>query len=202
MTLSKKVKVVIIVAVAVIAGLFLIFGSTSVYYIFFPAAREEDARRSLASSNQLPDNQTLTREVIAYMQQEGLGSYSSSSNDTINMRVYAEGVVKTRYFNNIAGIIIIAEKDQYWNGSVGGSNNVQRSWNGGGTAYNSVVCEGDSGIYSISMQRTRNLNPDSDAGPFIVQIWKEGELLKQANTNKPYGVVSLSGQCRSQELLD
>jgi hypothetical protein len=195
MTLSRKVKAVIIFVVAVIAGLLLVLGSAPVYYTLFPAAREEDARRSLASSNQLPDNQTLTQEVAAYMQQEGLGSYSSSTNDTINMRVYAEGVVKTRYFNNIAGIIIIAEKDQYWNGSIGGSNNVQRSWNGDGTDYNSVVCEGDSGIYSVNMQRTRNLGPDFDAGPFIVQIWEEGTLLKQANTNTQYGVVSLSGEC-------
>jgi hypothetical protein len=187
MTLSKKVKVVIIVA-AVIGGL-LVFGSAPLYYTLFPAAREEAARRSISSSNQLPDNQTLAQEVTGYMQQQGWNTSDTS------MRVAAEGIVKTRYFNNIAGIIIIAEKDQYWNGSIGGSDGVQTSWDGAGGGYKAVVCEGGSGIYSVSMQRTRNFGYDFDAGPFIVQVWEEGKLLKEANTDTQFGVVTVSGEC-------
>jgi hypothetical protein len=50
---------------------------------------------------------------------------------------------------------------------------------------------GPFGSYSLSMQRTN----EGDGLPFAIQVWKVGELLKNAETKADCGVVAFTGSC-------
>lgn len=61
-----------------------------------------------------------------------------------------------------------------------GSDGVQTTYDGCNTGYIPIPCSGFFGTYSTE---------------FLAQVWKDGELLKQANTQADYGVVSVAGSC-------
>lgn len=150
------------------------------------------------SSNALNDPEALIREVRAYMQQQGWNTTQADPEaanyepwyDT-NMTRVAEGIVKSKYSENSAMIVITALTGDCWSGSIMGSDNIQTTWDGCGAGYHAVPCSGLFGSYSLAMQRTG----EGYAADFLVQVWKGGELLKQALTKADYGLVSFAGDC-------
>jgi hypothetical protein len=103
----------------------------------------------------------------------------------------AAGIVISKYAENEAVVIIIpTEGSGCWSGSIMGSDYVQATHDGCNTWVIPIPC-GFLGGYSLAMQRTG----ESNGGEFLVQVWKGGELLKQAGTSADYGVVSFAGGC-------
>jgi hypothetical protein len=149
-------------------------------------------------SSRLSDPQALVREVRAYMQQQGWNTtqadpkalYYEPWYDT-NMTKVAEGIVKSKYRENNAFIIITARTGQCWSGFIMGSDHIPSTWDGCGTGYRSLRCSGVFGSYSLAMQRSS----EGYGTDFLVQVWKGGELLKQGRTLADYGVVSFAGSC-------
>jgi zinc-ribbon domain len=176
----KKTNKKAIVGIVVIPTVFVI---VIVYASFSNAS-------SPSSINALDDPQILVQEVGAYMQQQGW-SYPQQLGDT-NMTRAAEGIIKSKYFENSAMVVIIPpEKGNCWSGSAMGSDYVQTTREACNIGYFTLPCSGFSGSYSLAMQRS----DESYGGEFLVQLWKGGELLKQAGTSASYGVVSFAGSC-------
>lgn len=138
----------------------------------------------------LSDPQALAREVGAYMSQQGW-EYPQQNGD-MNMTRVARGIVVSKYLENSAVVVVRpSEIGTCWSGSVMGSDNVQTTRDGCNTGYFSIPCSGFFGSYSLFMQRS----DESSGGEFLIQVWKGGELLKQAGTTASYGVVSFAGGC-------
>jgi hypothetical protein len=102
----------------------------------------------------------------------------------------AAGIVTSRYLEGSAVVIVVVQRPDCWSGSVMGSDFVSTTHDGCNTGYFSIPC-GFFGSYSLFMQRSN----EGDGLPFTIQVWKGGELLKQAETDADYGVVSFSGSC-------
>jgi hypothetical protein len=122
------------------------------------------------------------------MSQQGW-SYPQQENH-VNMTQVAAGIVKSRYIEDSAVVIVVVQRPDCWSGSVMGSDSVQTTKDGCNTGYFSIPC-GLFGSYSLAMQRTN----EADGLPFAIQVWKGGELLKHADTEADYGVVTFVGDC-------
>jgi hypothetical protein len=146
---------------------------------------------SSSSTNALNDPQALVREVRAYMQQQGWNT--PQQQDDTNMTRVAEGIVKSKYLEEDSAVVVITENwNQCWSGSIMGSDSVSSTHEACNTGYLSIPCSGFFGSYSLALQRTAG---GSDGSEFLVQVWKDGELLKQGSTSAEYGVVSFGGDC-------
>jgi hypothetical protein len=133
---------------------------------------------------------SFVSEVRAYMSQQGW-KYPQQLGDT-NMTRVAAGIVKSRYLDNSAVVVIITpQRGNCWSGSIMGSDYVQTTYDGCNTGYITIPCSSFFGSYSLAMQRT----DESSGNEFRVQVWKGGELLKEAATSASYGVVSFAGSC-------
>lgn len=104
----------------------------------------------------------------------------------------ATGIAISKYAKNHAVVVIILpERENCWSGSIMGSDYVQSTYDGCNTGYIPIPCSGLFGSYSLAMQRTS----ESYGGEFLVQVWKGGELLNQAEISASYGMVSFAGSC-------
>jgi hypothetical protein len=109
----------------------------------------------------------------------------------VNITRVAEGIVKSRYLENSGMVIIVVQRPDCWSGAVMGSDSVQTTRDGCNTGYFSIPCSGFFGSYSLAMQRSN----EGDGLPFTIQVWKGGELLRRAETEADYGVVSFADSC-------
>ena len=151
-------------------------------------APQQQTSPSQPTGDPLSDPQALVHEVGVYMQQQGW-NYPQQENH-VNMTRVAAGIAISKYLENSAVVVVVVQRPDCWSGSVMGSDYVQTTQDGCNTGYFSIPC-GLFGSYSLAMQRTN----EGDGLPFIVQVWKGGNLLKQAETNADYGVVSFAGPC-------
>lgn len=154
-----------------------------------PPQQEQPAATLQPPSDPLSDPQALIAEVGAYMQQQGWRH--PQQEDHVNMTRVAAGIVKSRYVEDSAVVIVVVQRPDCWSGSVMGSDNVQTTEEACNTGYFFIPCSGFFGSYSLAMQRTN----EGDGLPFTIQVWKGGNLLKQAETEADYGVVSFAGGC-------
>lgn len=194
---KKKVAGIVILSIIGIFGGLLALGS------LIESMNGSDLNRSSNNSsmttsrpqpqpaaNPLSDSQALVNEVDAYMSQQGW-QYPQQNGD-MNMTRVATGIVVSKYLENSAVVVVVpSEIGTCWSGSVMGSDNVQTTRDGCNTGYFSIPCSGFFGSYSLAIQRS----DESSGGEFLVQVWKEGEPLKEASTQASYGVVSFAGGC-------
>ncbi len=146
--------------------------------------------RQQPPADPLSDPQALIREVGSYMSQQDW-QYPQQNGD-MNMTRVATGIVVSKYLENSAVVVVVpSEIGTCWSCSVMGSDNVQTTRDGCNTGYFSIPCSGFFGSYSLAIQRS----DESSGGEFLVQVWKEGELLKEASTQASYGIVSFAGGC-------
>jgi hypothetical protein len=124
------------------------------------------------------------------MSQQGW-SYPQQLGDR-NMTRVAEGIVKSKYIDDSAVVVVTPpEKGNCWSGSAMGSDDVSTTRQACNTGYFFIPCGGVLENYSLAIQR----GDGSYGGEFMVQVWKGGELLKQAGTSADYGVVRFAGSC-------
>lgn len=211
MTSKKKIDgLVVLTLLGIFGGGYALY-TVALYYLESRSSIDSNNSSTTSSPQQQPaaqpaqqqssplsDRQTLVREVRAYMQQQGWNITQADPKALYyepwydaNMTIVAEGIVKSKYRENNAFIIITARTGQCWSGFIMGSDNIPSTWDGCGTAYHSLRCSGVFGSYSLAMQRSS----EGHGTDFLVQVWKGGELLKQGRTLADYGVVSFAGAC-------
>jgi len=203
-TSKKKIDgLVVLTLLGIFGGGYALY-TVALYYLESRSGVDSNNNSSTTSSPQqqpsspLSDPQALVREVRAYMQQQGWNITQANPKALyyepwydMNMTRVAEGIVKSKYRENNAFIIITARTGQCWSGFIMGSDNIPSTWDGCGTGYHSFRCSGVFGSYSLAMQRSS----EGYGTDFLVQVWKGGELLKQGRTLADYGVVSFAGAC-------
>lgn len=124
------------------------------------------------------------------MAQESSTSDDDDDDDVIS-EIGAEGIVKSRYLpDGVAVAVIIAPSSTGWSGVFQGSDTVQESFDGAGNGYKSFKCD-SGGIYGLSVQKTTE-----DGSTLRVEVWQEGEKLREADTEAAYGILTFSGNCR------
>jgi hypothetical protein len=139
----------------------------------------------------LNQRQTLEEEIEQLMKEQGFDTTDD------NLRIIAKEIVQSKYSPDEARIIIIAEKFISWIGKLSDSNGVETKHVGLGATYSFVPCE-SGGRYSVSVEKIGDYSYFLNPSTVIVQVWKEGEKLKEGSTAFVNDVVSLAGDCRQR----
>jgi hypothetical protein len=179
----KGIIIGVVVAIAVLAGLYVIGLNASTNNGSTTPGSNEGVNQSQTSevTSSQPAEDTTTEDQEEAKIAQLVDTYPWMDRPT------AEDIV-TGGTKMPDALWIHIITDTSWSGVAQGSDFVQQSDDGFGRGVNIVTCE-PAGIYSVVYQL------GSDTGDMRIVVHKNGEVLKHGYTDADYGVVSVSGTC-------
>lgn len=150
--------------------------------------KPEEKQSALSSDDRLTSNITRSQPLP-----------ERTTNDTQILMDALEPILKPVHENSLknpdnAYLVILTDADTTWQASIMDSGNDFTTMDGQGRRTLDFECvPGSFSTYSVSVQK------QTESGAIFLALWQNGYYIDSGATTAQYGIVSLSGECNTQD---